>query len=141
MGSQEMSGKATAKKAWFILNLETTDRAVRQQRNILINSYPYLPIEEAANTFSMTIHETFNKMGDLHSGEGYMIKCLFIIGRDGRELATNPMQIIAFLQALPSTGHETRKPDLFGLGTNRVRVEFGEINVFDRLLQGRHIRF
>jgi len=126
MESQETSGRATAENAWFILRFETTDPAVR---NVLVNSYPSLPIEEAEKTFTSTIHKAFNKMGDLQSGDSYNIGALFIIRRDGRELATSPMQIKAFLRELPSTALEATKPDLFGLGTNRVRVEFGEINI------------
>lgn len=47
MGSQETPGKATAENAWFILHFETTVGAVRQQRNVLVNSYPSLPLKEA----------------------------------------------------------------------------------------------
>lgn len=135
MGSQETPGQATANlNAWFILHFETTDQAVRRQCNVLVNSYPSLPIEEAQNTFIGTVHEAFNRLTDLKAGDGYNIKALFIIGRNGRELATNPTQIMAFLRELPSTALETTKPDLFGLGTNRVRVEFGYIDILQRLL-------
>ena len=136
MGSQETPGQATANlNAWFILHFETTDQAVRRQCNVLVNSYPSLPIEEAEKTFSRTLYEGFNKLGDLQSGDGYNIKALFIIDRNGRELATSPMQITAFLRELPSTALETTKPDLLELGTNRVRVEFGEINILHRYLR------
>lgn len=129
MASQETSGSlTTAKNAWFILHFEETGNSptVRQQCNVLVNTYPSLPIEEAEDTFTRTVHEAFNKLGDIHSGDSYNIKAMFIIGRDGRELAANPIQIMAFLREVPSRALETTKPDLLGLGTNRVRVEFGE---------------
>lgn len=129
MASSETSGKTTAENAWFILHFETTDQAVRQQCNVLVNTFPSLPIKEALVPFTTTIHEAFNKLGDLYSGGGWTIRTLYIIGRDGKQLATNPTQIMDFLRDLPSTALETTKPDLLGLGTNRVRVEFGDIDI------------
>ena len=88
-----------------------------------------LPINEALDAFSGAIYEAFGKLSDLESGDSYNIKSLFIIGREGRELATNRTQIMAFLRDLPSAGLQATEPDLFGLGTNRVRVEFGYVDI------------
>ncbi|KAL0636950.1 hypothetical protein Q9L58_004053 [Maublancomyces gigas] len=122
-GNSSSSGKG-----WFILRFEDPERKL--QMDILYLNNPRELIRVAANSLELVIFERFDRQGDLFSGDGFRIKNLSVIGPDAAlpDLQVTFSQLVTYIRDLPPSPQASR-PDLFGLGSNRVLVTFEYIEV------------
>lgn len=122
-GSSSSSGKG-----WFILRFEEPERRV--EMDILYLNNPRELISVAASTLEQVIFERFDRQGDPFNGDGFRIKSLSVMGPDAAlpGLQVTFSQLVTYIRDLPPSP-QASKPDLFGLGSNKVLVTFEYIEI------------
>lgn len=123
-----MSQTPTPANSWFIIRF--TDPSVLTSHDILYMNNPTESLQTASSTLEHTLHQRFDRMGDLDSGDSFRISRLAVVSTDNADLQITLLQLVTFLRDLPQAPSAT-KPDLWGLGGNEVVVTFEYVEVFD----------
>jgi len=116
---------STNKKWWFIVQVEESDL----KSDFLVTANEEQSIEEVAGELERTILKRFKPFGPK---EGCQHSTTFTIGKnrpDSSDLNITLSQLVTFLRQLPTPLTKTKPitPDLFGLGTNQIRVTIYDI--------------
>jgi len=122
-----MTSRSTT--SWYILRFEEDSGAKQQTKDILYMSDPQKPITTAAQSLESTLFERFDRLGDYENGDSFRLKRFAIVNAStGQEIEITTQQLVTYLRDIP---HQptAQTPDLFGFGTNKIKVGFEYVEV------------
>ncbi|KAA8895131.1 hypothetical protein FN846DRAFT_971114 [Sphaerosporella brunnea] len=108
---------------WHIVQFIENSKIKQQTTDILLTSDSSKSIEAECQDFQAILHRSFDYLGDINNGDFFRIKHLFVVDASGQELEITSKALVTYLRGLPHS-LIAQKPDLLGLGTNKIRVEF-----------------
>jgi hypothetical protein len=120
------SSSSSIANGWFILHFEDLEKKL--EKDILYLNNTKQSISDAARQLERTIFERFGRLGDPDNGEGFRIESLSLVGPDLTDLQVTFSQLVTYIRDLPASPKAT-KPDLFGLGSNKLQIKFEYIEL------------
>lgn len=110
------------RNSWYIIHFKDD----KNGHDILHLDTPTQSLTEAANGLKSTVLQRFGQLSGYDEG-GYSYVSRLGVLAGNPEVVTVDItfsQLVTYIRDLPPSGTAT-KPNLFGLGGNRVKVEFG----------------
>lgn len=112
---------------WFILHFHDIEKQIA--KNILFVNNPKQAIGVAADELQHTVFERLGRLGDVDSGDAFRLQSLSVVAADSTDLQITFLQLVMYIRTLAPTPEAT-KPDLFGLGSNNLRLTFQYHNIY-----------
>jgi len=121
---------STNKTGWFIVQVQDDEKFGDSGEDFLVTANEEQSIAEAARELEHAILKRFKPWGPKILGR--QLSVFFTISGnspDPTSLGITLSQLVTFLRELrvPPTQTKPIKPDLFGLGTNKIKVSIYEV--------------